>query len=221
MTDQIEEQIAESLARAEMYRLLASVFYRELDETQIATLKAQPLAAPEEGRMKDGADAVYRAFRMAPPDTLTRLRVDYARIFLAAGIYEGDTAVPFESVFTGEEGILMDDARDEVLAIYRNEDVTVQADLNTPEDHISFELEFMAILCDRIASALREGNDAEAARLLELQRDFAQNHLLNWVPQLAERVDNYAKEAFYPAFMDYALGFIENDEAWLEESLAQ
>lgn len=97
MTEEMSDRIAEMCGRAEMYRLLASVFYRELDDEQIATLKAAPLAAPEEGPMKAASEAIYRSFRLAPPDVLTRLRVDYARIFLAAGVYEGDTAVPFES----------------------------------------------------------------------------------------------------------------------------
>lgn len=221
MTEELSEQIAENRARAEMYRLLASVFFRELDESQIATLKAAPLAAPEEGRMKRGSDAVYRAFRLAAPDVLTRLRVDYARIFLAAGVYEGDTAVPFESVFTGEEGILMDEAREQVVAIFRAEEVTVDPELQSPEDHLSFELEFMAILSDRIAEAWEREDEAEARRLMGVQASFAQDHLLNWMPDLAERVVSFAKEPFYPAFMDYAIGFVEDDESWLEDSLAQ
>lgn len=221
MTEQVEELVQENRARGEMYRLMASVFFRELDEDQIAVLKERPLAAPEQGRMKEGAAKVFRFFRMAPPDVLTRLRVDYARVFLAAGVYEGDTAVPFESVFTGEEGILMDDARDEVLALYRAEDVTVQPTLQTPEDHLSFELEFMAILSDRVAEALAAGQTDEANRLLAVQQSFVREHLLNWVPQLAERVEKFAKEPFYPAFMDYAIGFMEDDEAWLAETLPQ
>lgn len=221
MTEEMSDRIAEMRGRAEMYRLLASVFYRELDDEQIATLKATPLAAPEEGPMKAASEAIYRSFRLAPPDVLTRLRVDYARIFLAAGVYEGDTAVPFESVFTDEEGNLMGEAREQVVAVFRAEEVTVDPALQSPEDHLSFELEFMAITSDRIAEALEAGNEEEASRLLAVQERFAREHLLNWMPMLAERVRTFAREAFYPAFMDYAIAFVDDDAAWLEESLAQ
>ena len=71
MTEELSEQIAENRARAEMYRLLASVFFRELDESQIATLKAAPLAAPEEGPMP-GSSWRPASTRAVPPSPSSR-----------------------------------------------------------------------------------------------------------------------------------------------------
>ena len=156
---------------------------------------------------------------MAPPNVLSLLRVDYARIFLAAGVYEGETAVPYESVFTSEDGLMMQAARDDVLEYYRKEGLAVDGSLQTPEDHIAFELEFLALLCDHMADALEASDDAEAVRLASVQRSFAESHVLNWAGALAERVDDYAEEAFYPAFMRYAIAFVEDDVAFLGEAL--
>lgn len=204
-------------ARAQVYRLLASVFFRELDEGQIEHLRQAPLPAQGNERMERGAAEIFRYLRLAAPDVLTLLRVDYARIFLAAGVFEGDTAVPYESVFTGEEGLMMQEARDDVLRYYAREGVVVEKALQTPEDHLSFELEFLAITCEREAEALERADDGEAGRLRGVQLAFARGHVLNWIDLLAERVRAYAVEALYPAFMEYAAGFVADDVAYLEE----
>ena len=212
------EAVESARARAQAYRLLASVLFRELDADQLAFLAANELPCGEDERMRDGAQRIHRFLRLAPPDVLTRLRVDYARVFLAAGVYEGDTAVPFESVFTSEEGLMMQGARDDVLRRYAQESVTIDASLRTPEDHLAFEFEFLAITSDRIADAWERGDGAEAERLASVQRDFLRDHVLNWIDQLAERVERFAEEPFYPAFMAYAAGFSAEDAAFLEEA---
>ena len=98
------------------------------------------------------------------PDARQDLAVDYARVFLAAGVYEGETAVPYESVYTSPEGILMQDSRDEVVRAYRRWGLAIPRDLNVPEDHLAFELEFMGRLSERIAAGLgAEGHRSQKA----------------------------------------------------------
>ncbi|WP_276915668.1 TorD/DmsD family molecular chaperone [Parvibacter caecicola] len=210
-------EIEVARGRAQAYRMLASVFFKELDEGQIASLREAELPSGQSAAMAEAAAEIRRAIRLAPPNVLSLLRIDYARIFLAAGVYEGDTAVPYESVFTSEDGLMMQEARDDVLEYYRAEGLEIEASLQTPEDHIAFELEFLALLCDRMAAALEANDGAEAVRLASVQREFAKSHVLNWAGALAKRVDNYAEEAFYPAFIRYAIAFVEDDVASLEE----
>ena len=50
--------------------------------------------------------------------TRQELAVDYARVFLCAGMYEQLMAPPYESVYTSEEHLLMQDARDSAVAFY-------------------------------------------------------------------------------------------------------
>ena len=121
--------------------------------------------------------------------------MDYAHVFLGAGTYDKIMAPPYESVFTSEERILMQDARDGALAYYRAEGLELPADNTTPEDHLGFELQFAALLAERMAEALEAGEAARAAELADLQRSFFTYHQANWLPALCDAVEA-AEEAF-------------------------
>ena len=53
-------------------------------------------------------------------NSVTDLAIDYVRVFIGHGIDAFSAAYPFESVYTSEKRLLMQEARDEVLAIYRS-----------------------------------------------------------------------------------------------------
>ncbi len=156
-------------ARA-FYALLSSIFYLELTEEQIDGLAASGFDYPDDGTDMARACADMRRY-LARRGANARqdLAVDYARVFLAAGVYEGDTAVPYESVYTSPEGIMMQDSRDEVVRIYAENGLVIPRELNVPEDHLAFELEFMSRVSGRIAEALEPGAaDAGAAGAREV-----------------------------------------------------
>lgn len=192
---------------AAMYRFFSSILLRELTAEQIEILASSDMDCPD-----DGSEAVegYRWLRTylkrRGGNARQDLAVDYARVFLAAGTYVGDTAVPYESVYLSEAKILMQEPRDEVVAIYRSCGFAVTEDLQVPEDHAGFEMEFMALLCDRIAEKFGEGGFP--AEELKIQKDFIEEHLLSWLPMLQERVDKYAELRFYPAMLRIAIGFL-------------
>lgn len=230
------------------YGLLSNVFYLELTEEQIDGLAASGFAYPDDGSaLGDACAALRRYLARRGPDARQDLAVDYARVFLAAGVYEGETAVPYESVYTSPEGILMQDSRDDAVRVYRRWGLAIPRDLNVPEDHLAFELEFMARMSGRIADALeaeagaggmddadgaagetgaaasraaasdRLAIDAGADALMEAQAAFIDEHLLNWVPRLLERVRTFAQTPFYPAITQVALSYIEENRAVLKE----
>lgn len=230
---------------AAFYALLSSIFYLELTEEQIDGLAESGFAFPDDGsEMGDACASMRRYLARRGPDARQDLAVDYARVFLAAGVYEGETAVPYESVYTSPEGILMQDSRDEVVREYRRWGLAIPRDLNVPEDHLAFELEFMGHLSERIAAGLgAEGalagavgqaverspkvgedvsaDDAHDARvMMEAQAVFIDEHLLNWVPRLLERVRKFARTPFYPAITQIALSYIGENRAVLKEALS-
>ena len=50
---------------------------------------------------------------------LTELAVDYVRAFIGSGNDGFSAAYPYESVYTSPKRLMMQDARDEVLVLYR------------------------------------------------------------------------------------------------------
>lgn len=112
----------------------------------------------------------------------------------------------------------MQDSRDEAVRAYKRWGLAISRDLNVPEDHLAFELEFMGRLSELIADALESGETAREA--MEAQTAFIDEHLLNWVPGLLDRVRAFACTPFYPAITQVTLSYIEENRAVLGEVLA-
>lgn len=211
--------------RSDFYRLLSSIFYKEVSEEFIERLAGLDLAGQDGGAEFDAAARdLARYVARRGPDARTDLAVDYAHLFLAAGVYEGDAACPYESIYTSERRLMMQEARDEVVKVYRANGVDVNGSLNVPEDHLSFELEFMAIMSDRAAQIARRENVlpsdlAELAVNLGVQREFARTHLLNWLPMLAGQIKKLADQEFYPAIIRLSIAYVREDELLLDEML--
>ncbi len=204
---EIEDAAVLNAARQGFYVFLASVYKLELTEAQIEALARQDL--PVDDKYVGAGYAVVKEYiRHRHSGTRQELAVDYARVFLCAGMYEQLMAPPYESVYTSEDHLLMQDARDEVLDRYRSEGLDLPADNTTPEDHLSFELQFMAKLIERAQESLEAGVLDRYEELCAKQRVFFNEHLMNWVPRLCADVRAYAKTDFYRGIADITEGFL-------------
>lgn len=206
--------------RATMYRFLSHALLKEFSQDEIDHMKQMGTPDCESEEERKGFATIHRFLSMsADPDLRTTLACEYARVFLSAGVYDGLTAEPYESVFTSEEQILMQDARDEVVAIYRANGVDVDPELHMPEDHLGLEFEFLAIMSDRCADiARKQGLDAsELEQAIKTQATFIEDHILNWIDQLMEKVDEFAELPLYPAVMHIARGYTSDDKEFLQE----
>lgn len=215
------EIIAEgNRGRAAMYRVLASLLFKELSEDQIEELRGQNLAeGVEDEVMAEGLDEMCRYLACTKYGCRQALASDYAHTFLAAGGYEERYATPFESVFTSKDGLIMQDARDDVYRTYRMEGLNVEQKENSfvPEDHLSIEFEFMATLCDRHTKALEAGDANEADRILALEAEFSKNHQMNWVDALCDIIDSCAQTHFYKGVGKVVRGFVHQESQLLAE----
>ena len=214
-TAELSEEILE---RASFYRFLSSLFFKEVTDEFILNLKKLPKElCDEEGLLGQGYRELRKFMVRRGPDPRTDLAAEYAHIFLAAGVSEGDAGCPFESIYTSKEKLMMQDARDQVLKIYVEQGVNVDANLHLPEDHLSFELEFMAIMSERLAELINNNDTDKVDENIAVQRAFIQEHLQNWLPSLEARVTDMAQFLFYPAIMHITQGFIDKDAAFLAD----
>lgn len=213
-----EYTVVEYLSEAEPFlRTLASLLYKELTQDQIDALAEYDFIAMSEGNenqdLADGFSKLGRYLKRRGLNVRQDLAVEYARIFLAAGVQVGKSAAPYESVFTSREGLLMQDARDEVVKIYRSQGMAVDKSLNDPEDHLSFELQFLANMAGKTREALDGGEPY--ADLVRVQLDFIDGHVFNWLDQLIEQVDAHAVSDFYPSVMRIIRGYLVEHRAIL------
>lgn len=122
------------------------------------------------------------------------LEAEFNRVFLGMSAH---AVAPYESVFTSPEKLLMQDARDQVRAFYRAAQVEIATEENLPEDHIAFEFGFMRHLCERTIEHFEQGNSEEAQQLMQVQKDFFQQHLANWLPAFCEAATAQVKTNYY------------------------
>ncbi len=214
MPEQDADQLADYFENsADTYLFLSQILFKELNEETIAILEEAEFPSDTGNEHLDaGYRLVRRYFNFAAHDKRTQLACEYARIFLASSIQtrERRTAVPYESAFTSEEHIVMQESRDDVVRVYKRDGFLVDPDLHEPEDHIAFEFEYLSCMCRAAAVLLRGHEDLAGFRQnLEHQLEFIDSHLLNWIGELLDAAKDYAKLAFYLGMLEVAIGTLE------------
>lgn len=219
--DRMAEYSALISNRENLYRFLGRIYKVEADQTLLDQMES--MVYPDEC----GDDELDKGYRMLEEyfgslgsDPLTDLAVDYAKVFLGAGIATDEAAYPYESVYTSPERLIMQDARDQVLAVYQSKGLNKAETLEIPEDHIALEFEFMAYLCYKTQRALVSQDWATVSKCLKEQQDFLAQHLLNWVPAFCADVAKFADTEFYKAASKVTNGYLNLERMILEDMIA-
>lgn len=170
---------------------LSRLFARELDGETLEIVKT--VRFPETVPWLDAGTNWNRAASALAEADLEALAVDYARVFLGAGLAEAAAAFPYESVYTSPKGIIMQDAWSRMREMLRESCLEIAVpSSDLMEDHIAVELEYLAVL------------DGAAERA-----EFVRLHLQNWVPRFCADVERYAETAVYNAAAGLLRVFVE------------
>lgn len=197
MDEQItSDQLAQDMrARAAAYSFLARTLSE--DEVTLDFLRALRDDPPQTGTDLDGfARSLAGKDDQWLEEVRRELAADHAAILLGMS---AAPVSPYESVYTSDLHLMMQEARDQVLAAYRAAGLAREDSYHVPEDHISLECDFMAALATRAADALEgEGPDLAAAQAsVGAQQAFVRDHLARWVPALADDLERKARTPFY------------------------
>lgn len=208
--------------RAAFYRTLSSLYFNSLTQEQIDSLAETDLTAFGAGEplLDEGFDDMRRYLRKRNTGTRQDLAVDFTSCFKAAQAYKGRYAVPYESVFRSESGLLMQEPRNEVYRTYKQAAIKLKEGVDLPEDHLSFEFEFLAILCDRAAEALEAGDRERAVAILESQTTFIEDHILSWFDDLAELATKILTTRFYRGVLKVTKGYLKVDLEAIRDLIA-
>lgn len=107
-------------------------------------------------------------------NTLDDLAADYASIYLNHNI----NASPEESVWTDEDGLICQQSMFQVRDWYEKYGLCIPDWRQRPDDHLFYELQFIAQLLDR----------DESIKTLEQAAIFMDEHLLRWLGNFSEQV---------------------------------
>ena len=128
------------------------------------------------------------------------LEVEYTRLFLGPGL---PAVPPYESVYVdGEEadapGPLWGQATFAVRDAYRQAGLAPHPGPEPP-DHLATDLEFVAMLSQREAMTLADGDLGEAEAMRQRRASFLRDHLNRWAPVVAEKAAAEAQHPLYQA----------------------
>jgi len=181
----------EEIARAEIYGLLANLFYAAPDEALYAQLQVAVTEAPARGAFleRSWAEVVAAARRLS----LAQVRDEYAALFLGIGKPEVFLYASFFIAGALNAKPLVDLRGDlQALGLERPDSV------NETEDHI-------ASLCE-VMRYLIAGDDLAVSNLASQQRFF--NRHLRWVDALCDALGAHPRADFYRQVAGFTRDFI-------------
>jgi len=206
--------------RSATYGLLSRLYRVEVDEEFLKEMKGMRFpAATGNSQVDEGYRLIATFLSNTWGNTITDLAIDYVRTFIGHCVDAFSAAYPYESVYTSEKRLMMQDDRDEVLAIYRSQGLDKQETWKEAEDHLALELEFMQILANRTVDALKAGDEDAAIELLTTQKNFLEDHLMAWVPMMTSDMRRFAKTDLYRGLASLTDGFMTVDFEFLQDLL--
>jgi len=197
-----------------MYGVLSRLYYYEMTAELLDEMRLDSCS------LEQHFEDFQQELLAANTETLRReLAADFAALFLGLSAHP---VSPYESVYTSDEKLLMQKAYSRVLTVYRAEGLQ-PSELNKvgilPSDHISYECEFMAALCQDCATFFEKGNVSQGMQSLKKQSSFLEEHILQWVPQMCDDVSNRARTSFYRGASSLTKAFLKEEEKYLRAAL--
>lgn len=131
---------------------------------------------------------------------------DYIRLFVGPG---KPLAPPWESTYNADgECLVFQKETLEVRKQFKAQGLQVNNLYHEPDDHIAYELEYIAILSERIAEALENGNEDRAEELARDQAIMFEKHVFVWAFKWVQAVQQYAETDFYRGIASLVQGFL-------------
>jgi len=221
-----DRQVIESLIelnnqRMATYGLISRMYRVEIDKPTLEKMRTMlfPAATGNE-KVDEGFKLLATYLSRSWGNSITELAADYVRVFIGDTNELDGAAFPYESVYTSEKHLAMQEARDEVLAIYCAYGMKKDESWKEAEDHVAVELEFMKAMCQHIDDELKNGTIEKAAELFASQSNFLEDHLVSWVPMLTADVRHFAQTDFYQGLAYLTDGYLETDKEFLQDFLA-
>ena len=208
--------------RAQLYRWLSNCYVREVDQSTLSNYLGKEgefflNGLMETPSMKEGVEALQGALKKGvPPDDLV-LQLASAYSFLFLGVGGRRTASLYESVYTSKNHCLYQEAHVQMKELLHRHELTAPEGFREPMDHIAVQLDLMAQLAQRAASLKLPKQREAFHHLVCEQKEFLEQHLLNWIPQFCGHCVEYDLSGFYKGAALILKALLEEDRLYLED----
>ena len=195
------ERLVSAQGRSRLFWLLAEALLRGFQTEVVSGIKEQEdtaAVAPNDPLSAAWRNLVAALDNLGGDDWEQRLAVEHTRLFAGLQPVAG-SAPPFESAWRPDhEPGEVAHAVQQAYAAAGFADIDIEAG---PQDHLAVELKFIALLAWREAEVWRQGNEADAASLIQQQLTFF-DRCLDWVPRWVDSLAGQTREPVYRALMD-------------------
>lgn len=188
----LQSTLDEETARAEVYGVLAALYYAPPAEQLLEQLRVAATEAPAEGGF---LEEPWRALVAAAREmTLAAVTAEYNALFGGVGKPEVYLfGSHYLSGFLNEKPLVKLREALAALGLARDES------LPETEDHIAYLCEVMRYLI--------AGDDVAVANLTK-QREFFAAHVQPWVNQLCDAIEGHPRARFYAALAGFTRAFM-------------
>lgn len=218
------DDLAENLTyfcenRKTVYTFLARCYEKEIDQAFADAVAADFDLVSDDEVLSREAATLKQELTDVGEARLEQLAVVFNRVFYGMGPRTAQKAFPYESVYTSSGGLMMQNAYNEVKALYAAEGFAKNPDFTEPEDHVAMSFAYMAELCARTLEALDQRDEVAASSVFVKQQNFLKQHLLNWIPSFIADMKGSAEAGFYWHLAAFTEVFLQEDECALAEVL--
>jgi len=124
---------------------------------------------------------------------VTKAVGDHSQLFVGPGHLP---APPWASVYL-DSGMMYGASTLQVADTYKRFGLTVPSPGTEPDDHIAFELGFVAVLNQKLQAAIEAGDYGNAVEMLQALSGFVNDHMAVWLEPFLSRVEEHAETDFY------------------------
>jgi len=197
-----------------LHRLLGSEPTRELLDAVSSEESLQALALFEGD--SEAAAKLKTVLASCRDLDVDAAKMEYTRLFLGP---DKLIAPPWESCYTAKERALFQESTLHVRGWYQQYSYIPAGYPSHPDDHIGLMMHFLALTTERAAACLESDLVCGYKSLLEGQKLFAKNHILNWMDAYCEDMDKSETKLLYPQLVRAMAQFIAYDQQAICELL--
>lgn len=148
---------------------------------------------------------------------LEKINIEYTRLFEGPGKHP---APPFASFYL-DGGTVMGPSAVAVRIEYLKWDLApIQLD-KMPDDHIAMELTFMSYLASESYLTFSKNNNTLLLDLLIAQKEFLNNHLINWIPEFCSNIISASTMTFFKNLADITKTYLKSDYEWTKNKITK
>ncbi|EIF50179.1 hypothetical protein SULAR_08904 [Sulfurovum sp. AR] len=204
MKQEIENRIA-------IYALISRLMLVEVDETFLENIEKDERLLSFFPNYRDWS----KRKELSRKELIDQYyNVDFTNLFLMH-------LVPYESFYTRDDQMIESGGDNPIVQLYNDLDFRVELDTArvVSADHIGVELEFMYMLCVALQKALAAEDKDGICELLQVQRAFLKEHLLEWAPLFLINAKRESRTPLYHDGAELALEFLLSDFEYVTDKL--